>query len=287
MRPPVAQLDADTVRMEVDPRNLLEEAEAQLRIGGAWMSVDGVAARCRLAHNRREVAGALIELVRQERAEAQDLDGARPQFRALKRDGFPEHSTPLPAAVQALSKQILADAAERGLDVIPAPPARTEPEVPMPRIDLQTPIIEALRAGPLTLVQLAEKTGFAGQRITHAMKSLRRSGRVTKGEGRGSTFELRAGAAIAPTARNGVRSAPPPQQHRTQGSSSCRCRSSCRERPRAAGLVPGLRWLNPHRRHAADARHSDRLNHVERHAVRHPEARARGDRGGARGELSA
>src|SRR5690348_1324349 len=90
--------------MEIDPQHLLKEVEAKMRVASAWMSERGIAQRCRLAKNRAEVVGALIELERQGRAVSQDRDTALALWRSAS-SSTPAPQADVPARGPAIWKQ--------------------------------------------------------------------------------------------------------------------------------------------------------------------------------------
>lgn len=217
-------LDAATVRAEVDPQSLLEEVDAQLRIGGAWMTENGVTQRCRLAKNQAEVTGALIELQRQGKALVKDRDTKMALWHHADGQNLP--APPMdPPVKSGAATSVHSPRAVRPLrDLItvkskrPAPPAPSSTqESPMPtkaksakRGETSTPILEALRAGPMDRKQIASKTGLDLDQVSNTLFTLNKAGRIKRDEGR--TWRLATGGPL-PTRRNAAatrtRSAPP------------------------------------------------------------------------------
>lgn len=188
------QLDVTTLRAEVDPRNLLEEVHAQLRIAGAWMSEPGIAQRCRLARSRNEVIGALIELKRQGCAEEGEPQAGRPLWRTVP--GTAPEVT-LRAALAAIGKETTppaAGGAGSGLQT------RTSEVHSMQtnnaRGETAAALLSALSGGPLTRAELSKKTGIALNAVTSGLNKLKIKGRVRNGGHR--TWALTSGEAIVP-----------------------------------------------------------------------------------------
>jgi hypothetical protein len=180
--------------MEVDPQNLLEEVEAQLRVGGSWMSEGGVHARCRLAKNRAQVVGALIELERQGRALSKDRDTKLALWRAVHADGRPI-VTSARAPEGATTTHQFEQVATPAPALLPPEPVAATPEVHVPRTDRATPILAALTAGPLTAQAIAAKSGFDVHAVGQCLSKLKHAGRVKQGT-EPRTWELTSGAAV-------------------------------------------------------------------------------------------
>jgi hypothetical protein len=216
------QLDATTLRMEVDPQNLLEEVEAQLRVASAWMSERGIAQRCRLAKNQAEVVGALIELERQGRAVSQDRDTALALWRsASSSTPAPQQETPERGPETQVRRRGVPVPAGHPLRkfriTTPEPPtsaAANEQEVPVARkyVNRRTPILAALQGGPLTLEQICAKTGFDEKPVSECLAGLK--GKQVRGPVNG-LWSLVSGAAVTPPGSRKARGSAPPRKPST------------------------------------------------------------------------